>query len=73
MYGKSICRLCQVFDETIYCITSACPIQAKEQYVKKHDGMCAELHFYICKEIGVQLDNECLYVHVPKKGGVKVR
>jgi len=67
MYGNSTCRLCQVFDETIYYITLACPILAKEQYVKKHDGMCAQLHFYICKAIGVQLDNERRYDHVPKK------
>jgi hypothetical protein len=67
MYGNSICRLSQVFDETIYYITSACPILAKEQYINKHDGMCAQLHFYTCNEIEVQLDNERRYDHVPKK------
>jgi hypothetical protein len=28
--------------------------------------MCAELHFNICKEIGVKLDNKHWYDHVPK-------
>jgi len=52
----SKCRLCQQFDETIDHIISACPILAKEQYVKRHDQVCAQLHFTICKETGVQLD-----------------
>jgi len=34
------CRLCQQFDETIDHIISACPILAKEQYIKRHDRVC---------------------------------
>jgi hypothetical protein len=34
-------------------IISACPILAKEQYTKGHDRVCAELHFNMCKEIGL--------------------
>jgi len=49
-------RLCQKFDETIDHIISACPILAKEQYIKRHDRVCAQLHFNICKGKGVQLD-----------------
>jgi hypothetical protein len=49
------CRLCHQFDETIDHIISACPILAKEQYIKRHDRMNAQLHFKICKETGVQL------------------
>jgi hypothetical protein len=37
----SKCRLCQQFDETIEHIISACPILAKEQYIKRHDRVCA--------------------------------
>jgi hypothetical protein len=33
----SKCRLCQQFDETIDHIILACPILAKEQYIKQHD------------------------------------
>jgi hypothetical protein len=37
----SKCRLCQQHDEPIDRITSACPILAKEQYVKRHDKLSA--------------------------------
>jgi len=62
----SKCRLCQHFDETVYHIISACPILAKEQYIKRHDRVCAQPHFNICKETGVQLDKKHWYEHVPK-------
>jgi hypothetical protein len=48
------CRLFQQFDETIDHITSACPILAKEQYIKRHDRVCAQLHFNTCKKTGAQ-------------------
>jgi len=52
----SKCKLCQKFDETVDHIISACPILAKEEYIKSHDRVSAQLHFNICKETGVQLD-----------------
>ena len=58
------CRLSQQH-ETIDHIISACPILAKEQYVKRHDKESAQIHFNICKEIGVQLDKKHWYEHVP--------
>ena len=60
------CRLCQKFDETVDHIILACPILAKEQYIKRHDRVSAQLHYNICKEIGVQLDTKHWYKHVPK-------
>jgi hypothetical protein len=42
------------------------PILAKEQYVKRHDKVSAQIHFNICKEIRVQLDKKQRYEHVPK-------
>jgi hypothetical protein len=60
------CRLCHQFDETINHIISACPILVKEQYIKSHDIVSAQLHFNICKETGVQLDKKHWYEHVPK-------
>jgi len=54
----SKCRLCQKFDEKIDHIISACPILAKEQYVKRHDSVCAQINFNICEETGVQLDKK---------------
>jgi hypothetical protein len=59
-------RLCNQFEETADHIISACPILAKEQYIKQHDRVCAQLHFHICKEVGVKLDSELWYEHVPK-------
>jgi len=47
-------RLCQKFVETIDHIISACLILAKEQYIKRHDRVCAQLHFNICKETRVK-------------------
>ena len=46
----SICRLCQQFDEKIDHIILACQILAKEQYIKRHDRVCAQLHFNICTQ-----------------------
>jgi len=54
--ADSKCRLCQQFDETIEHIISACPIVAKEEYIKRYDRVCAQLSLNICKETGGQLD-----------------
>ena len=62
----SKCRLCQQFDETVDQIISACPILAKEQYIKRCDKVCAHLHFNLCKKTGVQLDKKHWYEHVAK-------
>ena len=39
---------------------------AKEQYIKRHDRVCAQLHFNIRKETGVNSDKKHWYEHVPK-------
>ena len=54
-------------------ILSACPILAKEQYTKRHDRVCAQLHFNICKETGVQLDKKHWYEHVTKSVEINKR
>jgi len=54
----SQCRLCQQFDKTVDHIIPACPILAREEYIKRHDRVCAQLHFNRCKETGVQLDKK---------------
>ena len=48
----SKCRPCQQFEETAEHIISAHPVLAKEQYIKRHDRVCAELHFNICMAMG---------------------
>jgi len=60
------CKLCQQFDEKIDHIMSAYPIWAKEQYTKRHDRVCAQLHFNKCEETEVQLGKKHWYEHVPK-------
>ena len=59
-------RLCTQLDETVQHVISACPILAKEQYIQRHDRLFAQLHFNICTEIRVKLDNKHRYGHVPK-------
>jgi len=46
-------------------IISACPVLAKEQYIKRHDRVCTQLHFNIFKETGIKLNNKHWYDHVP--------
>jgi len=43
---------CKQFDETVEQIISACPVLAKEQYIKRHGTVCVELHCNVCKEMG---------------------
>jgi len=65
MMMNSKCRLCKQFDETAKHI-SACPVLAKEQYINRHDRVCAQLHCNICKEIRIKLVNNEWYERVPK-------
>ena len=62
----SKCRLCQQSDDTTDHIISACPVLVKEQYMKRHGTVCAQLHCNICKEAGTQLDKMHWYEHVPE-------
>jgi hypothetical protein len=45
-------------------IVSVCSLLAKEQYIKGHDKVCAQLHFNAWKEMGVKLDNKHYFDHV---------
>jgi hypothetical protein len=45
-------RLCQQYDQIIEHITSACPILAEQQYIKRHDRVFAHIHLNICKKRG---------------------
>jgi hypothetical protein len=44
---------CKQSDETAEHI-STCLILAKEQYIKRHDRLCIQLHFNIYREMGVK-------------------
>jgi len=59
-------RLSKQLDETVEHIIATYPILAKEEYILRHDRVCAELHFNLSKEKGVKLNNEHCYEHAPK-------
>ena len=47
---------------------AACRILALEQHVErhdKHDRVCAQVHFNICKEKGAKSEKECWHEHAP--------
>jgi len=39
----------------------------QEQYINRHDTVCAQLHCTICKEMGVKLDKEHRYEDEPNQ------
>ena len=43
-----------------------CQILAEEQYINRHDRVCAQLRFTVRKEIGVKLCDEYWYDREPK-------
>jgi len=47
-------------DETIDHIISTCPILAKKQYMKRHERLCAQLHFNLCKETRGTIEQKTL-------------
>jgi hypothetical protein len=61
----SKCRLWQQFDETIDHIISACPILAKEQYIKRHDRECTTTLQHM-QENRDTIGQKHWYEHVPK-------
>ena len=51
---ESKCRLCKQHEETTEHLTSECPILAKNEYLTRHDKVCAHLHYSICKALGIE-------------------
>ena len=47
--NESKCRLHKQHEETTDHLTSGCPILAKNEYIMRHDKVCAHLHYSICK------------------------
>jgi len=57
-------RRCIQFDETLeHIIYISIPV-GKRTIHKRHDTVYAQLHFNICKERGVKLDDEHWHDHV---------
>lgn len=59
------CRVCQSGNETIEHIIAACPVLAKAEYIERHDNVARQLHYNICKEMGINILGKW-YQHTPK-------
>ena len=62
---ESKCRLCKQHEDTIDHLTSGCPILVKNEYLMRHDKVCAHLLCSICEALGIQTTDR-LYTHTPK-------
>ena len=58
-------RLCKQHEQTTDHLTSGCPILAKNEYLMRHDKVCAYLHYSICKALGTETTDKW-YTHIPK-------
>lgn len=61
------CRLCHEFDETIDHVVAGCPVLAKKEYIERHDRVGTQVHFQLCKELGVKVGTEKWYQHQPER------
>lgn len=69
IFGMDIdpkCRLCKIHDETIFHIMSGCPELAKKEYLDRHNNVCANLHYNICKFYEFPVEDKW-YQHIPNK------
>ena len=48
--------------ETIDHLTSGCPILAKNEYVMRHDKVCAHLRYLMCRALGIKMTNG-MHIH----------
>jgi hypothetical protein len=52
------CRFCKQHEETIDHLTSRCSILVKNEYLMRHDKVCAHLHYSICKALGIEMTHK---------------
>jgi len=50
----SKCWLCKQHEETIDHLTSGCSILVKDEYLMRHDKVCAHLYYSICTALGIK-------------------
>ena len=48
------CRLCKQHEETIDHLTSGCTILAKNEYLTRHDKVCENFQYSICKALAIE-------------------
>ena len=60
------CRLRKQHEENIDHLTSGCPILVKNEYLMRHDKVCARLLYSVCKALGTETtDNWYIHMHKP--------
>lgn len=57
------CRLCGRYDETIDYVVSGYPELAKQEYTTRHEKVCAQVHFEVCRKLNIQVEAKKWYVH----------
>ena len=67
IYGTSTtdkCRMCGSAVESVTHIISQCSVLAQKEYKRRHDKVCQNIHWALCKKFGFD-HAECWYNHVP--------
>jgi len=63
----SKCQLYNEHGEAIDHLTIGCPIVANNEYLMRHDKVCAHLHCSICRTLGNEMrDKWHTHTHTPK-------
>ena len=68
IYGLKVsdkCRLCGKNVESITHIVSACSMLAQRDYKRRHDKVCLNLHWNLCKKYGINVVDKW-YQHKPE-------
>jgi hypothetical protein len=52
------CQFCKQHEETIDHLTLRCSILVKNEYLMRHDKVCAHLHYSICKALGIEMTHK---------------
>ena len=56
------CRMCHNWDESVDHIVPGCPVQAKDEYLHRHDKAAEKMHWNICKHYNLPA-TEKFYEH----------
>ena len=58
IYNKDVsnkCWLCGTHVENILCIVSGCSMLVQKEYKRRHNKVCLNIHWALCKKYGVKL------------------
>ena len=60
------CRLCNERVENVDHVVAGCKMLAQKEYKRRHDKVCLNLHWSLCRKFGYSASDEW-YNHVPEK------